>query len=322
MATPPRELLPRQTRLVTRRTSERRFFLAPKDKVTQQIFLYVLGLCLKRRRGFELHAFCAMANHYHLVGTDLDGNLPDFTRDFNSLLALALNQHLDRRESFWSRDPASYVHLVDADDVFEKIVYTLTNPVTAELVPSHEKWPGALSAIDSIGSMRPIVVERPKDFDPERYPPTVEIRLTIPRGFRQEDPARFRARLREAVCGREEAIREMLKREGRKFVGVDRLLGADYCPKNHAAGSERERAEYTKKKAAGKKPSYSGKNPTIAAGDKWRRIEALQRRRAFLEAYREARLELEERLAAGRSIKNIVFPAGTYLLRKRYGVAC
>jgi REP element-mobilizing transposase RayT len=207
MATPPRTLRPGETRLVTRRCSERRFFLAPLDKTTQQIFLYVLGLTLRRRR-FELHAFCVLSNHYHIVGTDLDADLPAFTRDLNSQLALVLNQHLDRRESLWTRDPASYVRLVDGDDIFEKMVYTLTNPVSAELVASHEKWPGAYSPIDRIGAERAMVIQRPEGyFDPEVYPKTVEIRLTIPKAFRGEEPAKFRARLRDEVHGREESIR-------------------------------------------------------------------------------------------------------------------
>jgi REP element-mobilizing transposase RayT len=318
MATPPRNLQPGDTRLVTRRTSERRFFLAPLDETTQQIFLYVLGLCLRRRR-FELHAFCLMSNHYHLVGTDLDGNLPDFTRDLNSQLALVLNSRLDRRESLWTRDPASYVHLLDADDIFEKIVYTLTNPVSAELVASHEKWPGALSPIDRIGAQRAMVVRRPEGyFDPEIHPESIEIRLTVPHACRSETPATFRARLREEVRAREESIRETMRREGRKFLGVERLRGARYRPTTHSAAHDRKERD----RQDGKKGSHAGKHPTLAAHDRWRRIEALQRHKGFLKAYREALEKFTERLRAGKSTRNIEFPHGTYLLRVRYGVSC
>jgi putative transposase len=57
-------------------------------------------------------------------------------------------------------------------------------------------------------------------------------------------------------------------------------------------------------------------NPRIAARDKWKRIEALARLRQFLTDYRAA----WERFRRG--VRNVVFPAGTYLLRIRLGVPC
>jgi putative transposase len=54
--------------------------------------------------------------------------------------------------------------------------------------------------------------------------------------------------------------------------------------------------------------------PRIAARDKWRRIEALQRVKEFLRGYREV-------YAARRAgVMNVLFPAGTYLLRIMHGV--
>ncbi len=59
-----------------------------------------------------------------------------------------------------------------------------------------------------------------------------------------------------------------------------------------------------------------GLDPKIAAKDKWKRIEAIQRLVSFLERHRDAlaRFFLGER--------NVVFPEGTYLMRVRFGVAC
>ena len=57
-------------------------------------------------------------------------------------------------------------------------------------------------------------------------------------------------------------------------------------------------------------------SPQVAAKNKWARIEALLRNRGFIEKYRIAFLDHVAGLA------NIVFPFGTYLMRKIAKVAC
>jgi putative transposase len=61
--TPPRRVLPGTIYLVTRRCSERRFFLKPSP-LTSEIFLYVLAVAA-RRYGVLVHAFCVLSNHCH-----------------------------------------------------------------------------------------------------------------------------------------------------------------------------------------------------------------------------------------------------------------
>ena len=50
--------------------------------------------------------------------------------------------------------------------------------------------------------------------------------------------------------------------------------------------------------------------------DKWRRIEALQRLTTFLRVFREAFR------AWARGVRDVVFPAGTYLMQVHHGVSC
>ena len=64
------------------------------------------------------------------------------------------------------------------------------------------------------------------------------------------------------------------------------------------------------------KEDLFGRNPTVSASSRWDRVEAQQRRQDFLAAYRSAR----ERWLAGE--KDVVFPAGTWLLKRRFGVRC
>ena len=54
-------------------------------------------------------------------------------------------------------------------------------------------------------------------------------------------------------------------------------------------------------------------SPRVAAFSKWHRIEALQRNQAFVATYRAARCDWLAGLP-------VVFPAGTYWLRRFAGV--
>ena len=57
-------------------------------------------------------------------------------------------------------------------------------------------------------------------------------------------------------------------------------------------------------------------SPQVAAKNKWARIEARLRNRCFVEKYRDAFL------AHLAGLANVVFPFGTYLMRKIAKVAC
>jgi REP element-mobilizing transposase RayT len=180
--TPPRQVLPGTTYLVTRRCAERRFFLRPSN-LTNQVFLYVLALAA-RRFGVQVHAFCAMSNHFHLLVTDPDARLPDFERYLNSLLARALNCALGRWEHFWAPNSYSAVALRTPQDVLNKAGYVLANPVAAGLVPQARQWPGPWSAPEQIGAIA-VPVQRPAIFfSPKGYAPaTASLQLVAPPGF-------------------------------------------------------------------------------------------------------------------------------------------
>lgn len=124
--TKPRCVIPGVTYLLTRRCSERRFFLLPEPAVTL-IFEYLLGL-LSKQYGIQIHAYVVMSNHYHLVLTDIEGRLPDFERDLNSLLARAVNHHWARWEAFWDRESYSGVKLLEEQDVVSKMATRSLTP--------------------------------------------------------------------------------------------------------------------------------------------------------------------------------------------------
>jgi REP element-mobilizing transposase RayT len=290
--TAPRQVLRRTTYLVTRRCARRQFFLKP-SKTTNGLFLYLLAVAA-RRFGIQVHAFCVLSNHYHLVVSDPDARLPAFHQFLDALLARALNAALGRWEAFWSPNSYSAVALATPTDVIEKAAYVLANPVAARLVRSGRLWPGLWSAPQQIGGDA-LEAQRPKHFfDPKgTLPEKAVLQLTAPPGFGSAEE--FRAQLEVAVSERE----EQAAREGRGgFLGVARVL-AQKATGQPAPGEPRRNL-----------------SPRVAARDKWKRIEALGRLVEFLRSYRSAWASRR----AGDA--DAIFPCGTYHMRVAHDVRC
>jgi REP-associated tyrosine transposase len=294
--TAPRQVLPGTTSLITRRCSERRFFLRP-SQATNGIFLYVLAIAA-RRYNVQVHAFCVLSNHYHLVVTDRDACLPAFEQYLDSLVARATNCSLGRFEGFWAAATSySAVSQGDLEDVVAKTAYTLANPVAAGLVQSGAEWPGLWSSPDQLGTTK-LCAERPKVFFREHgyMPATAELELTIPPGFASADE--FRERVSQALERLEQKIRRERASEGMGFLGRTKVL-----------------AQKTSARPAPREPRFR-LNPRVAAMDKWKRIEAVLRLKEFLSEYRAA----WEAMRAG--VNGVLFPAGTYHLRVMHAARC
>jgi putative transposase len=274
--------------MVTRRCSERRFFLHPDQQVTWN-FEYLLGV-LAAKYGVEAHAYVVMSNHYHLVVTDVQGVMPDFQRELNSLLARSVNTFRGRRESFWDRRSYSAVKLLEDDDVIGKIAYTLVNPVAARLVERTTEWEGATSAGMEFGKMR--VVPRPEGFFGEKMPEFAELRLTRPR------------------CHAELGDRELEKLIGREVEGLELKHGAV----GPALGMRGVMAQSWKASPESVEEWFQIQ-PTVAGKNTWARIEALQSSAKWLGEYREA---LARFVSGDRGVE---FPVGTWWMRVRLGCA-
>jgi putative transposase len=289
--TAPRQILPGTVYLVTRRCTQRQLFLRP-SRTVNEIFLYLLARAA-RRYGVRVHAFCVLSNHFHLVVTDPKARLPAFGQYLDSLVARALNASLGRWESFWAPDSYSAVALATPHDIVAKAAYVLANPVAAGLVRLGRKWPGLWSDPVKIGG-EALEAKRPgRFFRPKGTMPEVEkLELTVPAGF--ESAEEFRGRLSTALAD----LEAQAAKAGRGVLGVRRVLAQK--PTAKPAPVERRRAL----------------NPRVAARDKWKRIEALGRLVAFLDSYRAAWA------ARRRGVVDVLFPAGTYLLRVLHGVQC
>jgi REP element-mobilizing transposase RayT len=293
--TPPRLIVPGATYLLTRRCSERRFFLKPDSMVTA-IVQYVIAVAAARY-GIAVHAYCALSNHLHLVLTDRDGRLPEFTQYLDSQVARAVNAFIGHWEAFWDSDGVSQVVLETQDAILEKLTYVLANPVAAGLVRHAAEWPGLWSAPELIGGAA-LEVKRPTFyFNPDGYmPASVPLQLCRPPGFDDDEGfvRALAARLRTA----EDAAATELGRDGRAFLGRRRVLAQSPFARPRPGEPRRQL------------------KPRVACRNKWKRIEALQRLGAFVRSYRTA-------LAAWRAgDRTVLFPPGTWLLRVQHGALC
>jgi REP element-mobilizing transposase RayT len=293
----PRQVIPGCDYMITRRCSERRFFLRP-DQETNNAFVYCLALAVQRAK-VELAFALAMTNHYHAGIHDPEGNFPIFTEHFHGLLARCLNSRLGRFENFWSSEPTSVVQLTEIDDVLDKMVYTFTNPIAADLVDRVDEWPGVSTFHNTI-SGEALTATRPKHFfrDDSGMPETVAVPIVRPRAFAGLAQNEWADLVVERVRAKENEHRRERAIKGRTVLGRNAVLNQAplECPSSHA-------------------PHFH-LSPRVAAKNKWARIEALLRNRIFAEKYRAA---FKAHVAG---LASVVFPFGTYWMRKFGKVVC
>jgi REP element-mobilizing transposase RayT len=292
----PRQIIAGRTYLVTRRCTQRQFLLRP-DPQMNEAFLYCLAYA-SSRTNVGIVAFLAEANHYHAVVIDTDGRLPQFLESFHKLLAKCGNAIRRRWENFFSNDQTSVVALLEPEDVFAKMVYTLSNPVKDHLVERAHHWPGASSRSANL-SGKVFEAERPRSFF--RPNGSMPERLTLacvrPPGFEQMSDHDLRDRLATALAQVEaDAAAERLA-TGRRILGRKAVLAQSPTARPSSSAPRRQL------------------DPAVAAKSKWQRIEALVRLKEFRAAYRAAR----ERWLAGM---DVVFPTGTWWLRRFAAVPC
>jgi putative transposase len=279
--------------MVTRRCTQRQFLLRP-DPETNNAFVYCLAVAAQRC-AIDVLAFTAMSNHLHDGIYDRCGTAPEFYEHFHKLLAKCMNALRGRWENFFSSEQVCVVRLEGREDVIDKLVYIATNPVKDGLVARVEDWPGA-SGYRALMSGEPLTATRPSHFFAVdgTMPTEVTLHLTIPPelGDREQILAEVRARV--AAVEEEEARKR--QETGRRVMGRYAVLRQSW--RDSPTSREPRR----------------GLRPTIAARNLWARLEAIQRKREFTAAYREAR----RALLAGCPIP---FPPGTYWLRRFVRVA-
>ncbi|MBA3396671.1 MAG: hypothetical protein H0T89_28830 [Deltaproteobacteria bacterium] len=231
-----------------------------------------------------------MSNHHHTVLYDPHGRETEFREHFHRMMAKSQNALRGRWENLWSSEEPSVVELVTREALLDKLVYVATNPVKDGLVERAHHWPGP-NFVSALMTRKPMRARRPKHFFREAgpMPLDVELELKLPDDFERQDD--FLAELARKITEAEDAFARERHRTGRAVLGRKRVLRQSWRD-NPASHEPRRRLR-----------------PRVATRDKWRRIAALQRNKAWEAEYREAR-------AAWCAGMPADFPYGTYWLRR------
>ena len=271
-------------------------FLLRPSKAVNACIRYCLALA-QRRSGVAVHSAVFLSNHYHIIVTDTEGQIPMFTEELNKLLAKSLNCHHGRWENFFSSgDQTSQVALDSEHDVMAKTVYLLANPTQAMLVSHGPDWPGVrIFRKGHYRAVKPTFFFRREEAG-GKLPGKLMLTLTPP-------PIGVQDRLcddvvQKAASARERQLRERARLARRRFLG---------------AKAVKAQSIYRSPKTPAPK---RGMSPRLACRDKWRRIEMLGRLASFVSSYREKR----EAFITG--VVGVVFPAGTYQMARQYGARC
>jgi REP element-mobilizing transposase RayT len=292
----PRSILPGATYLLTRRVLRRHLLLRPDAAITN-LLVYALAVSA-RRYGIQVHAFCAMSTHLHLVVTDEQGLLPRFLAFFHRIVALGTKVLRAWEGPVWDHEATSAVRLTTREAVVQKIAYTLANPVAAGLVLHASEWPGAkvLASELGLGVLRAARPEVYFDASNPEWPDEATLGISLPPAIGAAEADDFRREVAAEVASEE--AKAHAERQGAGVLGADRAVHVS--PYERATSFEALRA----------------RNPTFAVGrgngDAWRCAAAAVR--SFRATYRAAL----ERWCAG--VRSVLFPAGTWWMRVLHAV--
>ena len=280
--------------MLTRRTTQRMFLLRPSRKINACIRFCLAAA--QRRSGVSVHAVVFLSNHYHIIVTDKNGTLPEFTEELNKLLARSLNCLHGRWEGFWSSGAqVSQVQLASPQAVLDKIVYALANPTQAMLVSHGNKWPGV-----RLFRKGRYLAQKPGFFfrseEDGGLPDRLTLTLTPPPIEEAEQEADDV--VKASVSAKEKELRRSAKADGRRFMGASAVKGQNIYASPMNMEPRRQMS------------------PSVACRDKWRRVEVLARIVRFVREHEE------KRRAFIAGMVDVLFPAGTYQMVKQYGARC
>jgi hypothetical protein len=283
----PRQVLPGQFYLLTRRCTQRQFLLRP-DPETNNAFAYCLAEAAQR---FDIDVVLPMAeaNHHHTALFDRHGRVPQFVEHFHKMLARCQNARLGRWENLWAAEEVCITRLLDRDAVIDKLVYAASNPVKDLLVERATQWPGT-NGYRLLLARTPLRARRPRHFfrDDGVMPAEVTLALVIPPELGPADAVI--AEVQAGVAEVERVMREHRARSGARVMGRRSILAQSW----RASPTSREPRRTLR-------PRFAGATAV--------RVPALVAFREFLAAYRDAR----RRWLAGTPS---LFPPGTYWLAR------
>lgn len=294
--TKPRRHIAGQVALLTRRCSERRYFLRPDDYINQ-VIPFEVGKWAEER-GQDIYAAMAMSNHMHFVNGDTTGDRSDFMRDTMSGIARARNRDLKREKGhFWESGEYGDTVLLDKDAIERKLLYVWLNPVRAGLVERAADWPGFKILPSDWG--KTIQIDQPDKFYGRRSPESAEFTPQPPPEYDDMSLEEVKAHFERLLHKEENKILARRKRAQMGIVGVSAVKALDPMT------------------APSTEDSTSRINPRFATTDAALMAGAKSSYRAFCDRYETRR----QRWLTGKS-KKVVFPCGTVQLKRQAPITC
>ena len=282
--------------MVTLKTHQGRLFLNPGEdhETTANFFGYCLARALHISDA-ELHGAVVMGNHPHVSLTDVRGELPLFKQSLHTNVARGMNARRGRFDSFWSPRGSCDSSRNEDDEALNDLVYILTNPVKAGLFKWGSLWPGFTTYGWRFGETR--TFKRPDWFfskvNPD-LPEELSITLKRPPIFldtHSDDELYDELMLR--VRAREREIQAARKKDGKRFMGLKKLLRQKW--------SEPPRAYQPRFEVA----------PRVAGTSRWEVAAGLARNKKWEAEYAAAMDAYDD------GALDTAFPYGTYFMRKR-----
>ena len=281
---------------VTTRTLQGRFLL-PANPHFASIITGILARA-QQRYPVQLHAVCALSNHWHVLGTARDArDLAGFMCYANSNIAREAGRAVDWREKLWSRRYRPII-LSDEESVeVHRLRYILEHGVKENLVASPRRWPG-LHCANALIEGKPLAgiwydrtlqyeaQRRGQEVDPEAFIERYELELEPLPCWAHLSAEEYRHRVREIVEDIEEQAARRIQLTGRWPLGVEAI---------------RRQSPYERPAKSKRSPA-----PLFHVGSKAARRAMRDAYRLFVEAYRHAAARLR---AGDRKVK---FPEGCF----------
>ena len=259
----------------------------------------------------EIHSFCFLSNHYHLLLTASGADrLAEFMNYLNSNLAREVGRQVGWREKFWGHRYQAILVSGEETAQVERLLYILRHGCKENLVRRPRDWPGA-SSTEALLTGQPIcgtwfdrtreyrLAEKGRAASREEVTQLEALELAPLPCWRHLSVESHRARCNELVMGIEAETARRLYESGREPLGRERV----------ARQNPYSRPNRTKK----------GPAPLVHAATKAAREELRARYRRFVQAFRVA----AERLRSGsnRAAELLFFPDGSFPPAGRYVTA-
>jgi putative transposase len=121
--------------IVNRGVERRNVFLEPED---YDKFLDLL-LDMKKMYNINIHSYCLMTNHYHILLETTNRNISEAIKFLNSFYSMYFNKKYKRSGHLWQGRFASY-YLYDDAHFWIVTKYIERNPIKANMVKSIDSY--------------------------------------------------------------------------------------------------------------------------------------------------------------------------------------